>query len=294
MRFRFLSLCLCALAAMLFAAGCGRYDSSPFTAEIDEAGYRRGKDLLRQGRNQEALASFLKVVEKRGDDAPESHLEIGILYQQHIKDPIAAIYHYRKFRELKRNSPQSDLVRQRIDAATREFARTLPGQPLENQTDKLDLLEKLDQLQRENFQLKEQLIGVRTQAVNTPRPAPTPPAAVVDDSGDQLAPLAINPMESPIAAAPDPEVPVPTPAPVPVPAPVVTNNRPAVQTPAAPVQPPVSGRRYVVQKGDSLYSIAKRHYGTANNARVQTILSANRGVLPTAAALQPGMTLVIP
>jgi LysM repeat protein len=292
MRLRFLSLCLCALAALLFSAGCGRYDSSPFTAEIDEPGYRRGKDLLRQGRNQEALASFLKVVEKRGDDAPESHLEIGILYQQHIKDPIAAIYHYRKFRELKRNSPQSDLVRQRIDAATREFARTLPGQPLENQTDKLDLLEKMDQLQRENFQLKEQLIGVRTQAVNAPRPAPTAPVAVVEDGVDQLAPLAINPMESPIAAAPEPVAPVPTP--VSVPAPVVTNSRPTAPTPTAPVQPPVSGRRYVVQKGDSLYSIAKRHYGTANNVRVQTILSANRGVLPTAAALQPGMTLVIP
>ena len=160
--------------------------------------------------------------------------------------------------------------------------------------ERVDHARFVDQLQRENFQLKEQLIGVRTQAVNTPRPAPTPPAAVVDDSGDQLAPLAINPMESPIAAAPEPEVPVPTPAPVPVPAPVVTNNRPAVQTPAAPVQPPVTGRRYVVQKGDSLYSIAKRHSGTANTARVQTILSATRGVLPTAAALQPGMTLVIP
>ncbi|HEY9250927.1 MAG TPA: peptidoglycan-binding protein, partial [Rariglobus sp.] len=172
MRFRFIPLCLCALATLLFVAGCGRYDSSPFTAEIDEPNYRRGKELLRQGRNQEALASFLKVVEKRGDDAPESHLEIGILYQQHIKDPIAAIYHYRKFRELKRNSPQSDLVRQRIDAATREFARTLPGQPLDNQMDKLDLLEKMDQLQRENLQLKDQLILARTQAISTSR---TPP-----------------------------------------------------------------------------------------------------------------------
>ena len=177
MRFRFISLCLCALAALLFSAGCGRYDASPFTAEIDEPNYRRGKDLLRQGRNQEALASFLKVVDMRGDEAPESHLEIGILYQQHIKDPIAAIYHYRRFRELKRNSPQSDLVRQRIDAATREFARTLPAQPLDNQMEKIDLLDRLDQLQRENLQLKDQLLGVRTQAVTTSRNALSPLAS---------------------------------------------------------------------------------------------------------------------
>lgn len=292
MRVRFFSLCLCALAALIFVAGCGRYDSSPFTAEIDEPGYRRGKDLIRQGRNQEALEAFLKMVEKRGDEAPESHLELGILYQQHIKDPVAAIYHYRKFRELKRNSPQADLVRQRIDAATREFARTLPAQPLENQMERLDLLEKIDQLQRENIQLKDQLIGVRTQAINTPRPlqsvsvdAPAQP--------EQLAPLAIDPAESPIMVAPEPE---PTPAPaveVPVPTPsIMTNNRPT--PPPAAVPPATAGRRYVVQKGDSLFAIAKRHYGSATNARVQGILNANRGVLPSAGALQPGMTLVIP
>ncbi len=283
MRFRFILLCLCALASVFFAAGCGRHESSSFTAEIDEPGYRRGKDLLRQGRNQEALASFLKVVEKRGDDAPESHLEIGILYQQHIKDPIAAIYHYRKFRELKRNSPQSDLVRQRIDAATREFARTLPGQPLENQSDKLDLLEKLDQLQRENFQLKEQLIGARTQAINTPRP----PAA----HADPLPPLAINPDESPVMAIVESTAPADVPAPPP--ATVTQTQRPPASTPTPPA-PAVTGRRYVVVKGDTLFAIAKRHYGTASNARVQAILHANRNVLPNAAALQPGMTLVIP
>jgi nucleoid-associated protein YgaU len=304
MRFRFISLCLCALAALLFSAGCGRYDASPYTAEIDEPNYRRGKDLLRQGRNQEALASFLKVVDMRGDDAPESHLEIGILYQQHIKDPIAAIYHYRRFRELKRNSPQSDLVRQRIDAATREFARTLPAQPLDNQMEKIDLLDRLDQLQRENLLLKEQLLGVRTQAVNTSRSALSPlataaplaPLGSVVEHSDGLAPLAINPAESPISVeAPAAETLVEAPAPKPAQvAPSVTLRAPRATVPAPASAVPVSGRRYVVQKGDSLYSIAKRFYGSANNARVQSILQANRSVLPNAAALHPGLTLVIP
>lgn len=304
MRFRFISLCLCALAALLFSAGCGRYDASPFTAEIDEPNYRRGKDLLRLGRNHEALASFLKVVDMRGDEAPESHLEIGILYQQHIKDPIAAIYHYRRFRELKRNSPQSDLVRQRIDAATREFARTLPAQPLDNQMEKIDLLDRLDQLQRENLLLKEQLLGVRTQAVNTSRSALSPlataaplaPLGAVVEPSDGLAPLAINPAESPISVeAPAAETVVEVPAPKPVQvAPSVSLRAPRATVPAPASAVPVSGRRYVVQKGDSLYSIAKRFYGSANNARVQSILQANRSVLPNAAALHPGLTLVIP
>jgi tetratricopeptide (TPR) repeat protein len=271
MRLRSFSLCLLALAAMLFVAGCSRYESSAFTAEIDEPGYRRGKDLIRQGRNQEALAAFLKVVEKRGDDAPESHLELGILYQQHIKDPIAAIYHYRKFRELKRNSPQSDLVRQRIDAATREFARTLPAQPLENQMGQLDLLDKLDQLQRENLQLKEQLIGLRTQAVNSPH------------QPDMAAPSAGDPMDSPIMAAADPApapayvAPTPAPAPVPQPAPVAQSG---------------SFRRHVVVKGDTLMSISQRYYG--NRSRWRDIYAANRNVMANESSLSIGMELKIP
>lgn len=303
MRFRILPLCLCSLAAMLFVAGCGRYDSSTFTAEIDEPNYRRGKDMIRQGRNQEALVSFQKVIEKRGDDAPESHLELGILYQQQpsFKDPIAAIYHYRKFLELKRNSPQADLVRQRVDAATREFARTLPAQPLDNQMERIDLLEKIDQLQRENALLKEQLIGVRTQAINTPRPAPgnTTVAAHANAGGggaaDPIATQPLEPAESPFANPVDEgSVVVDVPAQPTVPVPPTRPTQPTTVNPTAPPAQPSAGRRYVVQKGDSVFAIAKKHYGTASNARVQGILNANRGVLPNAGALQPGMTLVIP
>lgn len=289
MRFSFLPLCLCVIATLFFTAGCGRYEAASFTAEIDEPGYRRGKDLVRQGRNHEALASFLKVVEKRGDDAPESHLELGILYQQHIKDPIAAIYHYRKFRELKRNSPQSDLVRQRIDAATREFARTLPGQPLDNQVDRLDLLQKMDEIQRENLHLKEQLIALRTQALGGARaPAANQGAG---DGRESLAPLAVDTSQSPVIAAADP-VPVPVPVPPPVAPP--TRPTPPTQPPAqtSPTTTNTAYRRHVVVKGDTLFSLAQRYYG--NRSRWRDIYAANRNVLPNESALTIGMELRIP
>lgn len=297
MRFRFLPLCLCALAVLFFSAGCGRYESAPFTAELDEPGYRRGKDLVRQGRNHEALAAFLKVVEKRGDEAPESHLELGILYQQHIKEPIAAIYHYRKFIELKRNSPQADLVRQRIDAATREFARTLPGRPLDSQADRVDLLEKMDQIQRENLQLKEQLITLRGQvgAGRAETIAPQPPAQQAATppppaNPDQLSPQAIDLTESPVMAAVDP-------APV-APPPIAPPTRPTPPTqgaaPTQPTQPASTGsyRRHVVAKGDTLFSLAQRYYG--NRSRWRDIYAANRQVLPSESALTIGMELRIP
>jgi len=297
MRLRFSVLCFFALAAMFFVAGCERSADSPFTAEIDDSDYRRGKELQRQGRNQEALVAFQKVLERRGDDAPESHLELGILYQQHIKDPIAAIYHYRKFRELKPNSPQADLVRQRIDAATREFARTLPAQPLDNQMERLDLLDKLDQLQRENSQLKDQLIAARTQSINAPRQS----VSVSPVSPDTLAPLAVDPGDSPIARAtdpvPDPVPPAqPTPAPQPL-VPTVSLNRPNTQVqtsaprPTAPVSV-VGGRKHTVSKGDTLFSLAQRYYN--NKSRWRDIYAANRDVMKSQNDLKIGMELKIP
>jgi tetratricopeptide (TPR) repeat protein len=110
--------------------------------------------LIRQGREQEALAAFLRVIATRNDEAPESHLEAALLYQQQLKDPIAAIYHFRKYLELQPNSRQAVLVRQRIDAAKRDFARTLPAHPLEDASVKLEFMDQLERLQRENDDLK--------------------------------------------------------------------------------------------------------------------------------------------
>jgi nucleoid-associated protein YgaU len=179
MRPRILLRVLPALLALLLAAGCGRDAGSLLSAETDDSNYARGKELLKQGRDQEALTAFLKVIAARGDDAaPESHLEAGLLYQEKLKDPVAAIYHYRKFCELVPASPQTGLVRQQIDAALREFARTLPGQPLDSQSG--DLLATVARLQAENKQLRDQLAATPSgRAVRTPGPsaviAPVPP-----------------------------------------------------------------------------------------------------------------------
>lgn len=286
-----LPLFLCAFVALLLAAGCERPDGVGLTAEVDEANYRRGKDLLRQGRNQEALASFLKVIEKRGDGAPESHLEVGLLYQNQIKDPIAAIYHYRKFRELKPNSPQADLVRQRVDAAMREFGSTLPAQPLENQLLRNDQLDVIESLRRENAELKNELAVARANsAANATRGTIAqlaPPEEVIADEPVRRPPYAGADTPSPITRVP-PETDT-------GPALVQPPTRPSPAAPPA-TMPSAPGRRHVVSAKESLYSIARKYYGTPTNAKIDEIVAANRGALPDGrnTALRVGMELRIP
>lgn len=275
-----------ALAAVPFLhTGCEPRSAMPYTAEIDDPDYRRGKELLRMGREAEAQAIFLKVIDQRGGAAPESHLDAAILYQQNVKDPIAAIYHYRRYRELRPNAEQSKLALQRIEACIREFARTLPAQPLDNQEDRTVMIDAIDRLQRENLQLKEQLAGARAAVLDSSRQAASNDGGFGFPGGEPSqgnfitdAPGGVQPEY----AAPVGVVPVPTP-----PAPAQTT--PPVPPPTAPA---ASVRRHTVARGDTLMSISLRYYGT--RSRWRDILAANRDVLSSETALQIGMQLKIP
>jgi tetratricopeptide (TPR) repeat protein len=323
LRTRLVSVVLAAVA--LFASACHPVDSGSLTAEIDELGYRRGKELLRQGRNQEALAEFQKVLEKRGlANSPETHLELGLLYHQHIRDPIAAIYHYKRFRELKPNAQQADLVRQRIDAATRDFARTLPGQPLDSAAGPADYADLIQRLQRENEQLRMALGAARVAAGFTPKPP-------VDESGNITG---LAPEETPALPAEDTSLVTAAPAPDfqgEVPATeeetVAEGNSPVaagmesarqdaelgriqftttsapgtIQRPtpganaaAAKPTPVKAGRRHIVKTKESLFSIARQYYGSASAARVDELFQANRDQLKNKTDLKVGMELKIP
>ncbi len=276
-------LTLLVIAGWVGLAGCQPNENVPFASEVDEPHYRRGSQLLRGGRTQEALDAFLKVVEKRGGDAPESHLECGILYLQHLKDPIAAIHHFRKYLELRPTSPQAGRTRELIDTATKEFARTLPATPFEGQVKMLDLMETVERLQKENFELKEQVAQLRgVPASSRPQPrGATPPAARGRDAvvgGDGV------PTAYPIFGDDAPAVPVAAVEPAPVRAPA--DHR-------APTAVAAGGRVHTVQKGDSLYAISRQYYGSGN--RVADIVAANPGVLHSSSTpLKIGMQLRLP
>lgn len=59
--------------------------------------------------------------------------------------------------------------------------------------------------------------------------------------------------------------------------------------PVGPVTPPAN-KKYLVKKGDTLWSIAKANYG--DGKQYTKIVSANPGVSPS--ALKAGQTLMIP
>jgi hypothetical protein len=225
-------------------------------SEVDEPHYRRGVQMLRSGQNQVALEAFLKVIEKRSGDAPESHLDAGKIYLDHIHDPIAAIYHFRKYLELRPNSPQSPVVRELIDTAKKEFARTLPGQPLDDHYERVDLLELVERLQNENDSMKAELAAIRAQPLPTERDDPS-----------------VTEGRSISRTVPAPSA--------------ITRTAPRT----SPTNPGTV-RQHIVAKGETLYSISKRYYGTGN--RWREIYLANRSVMTSETDLKVGTRLLIP
>ncbi|HEV3029589.1 MAG TPA: hypothetical protein VG457_18570 [Planctomycetota bacterium] len=226
---RTLVLAASALLALAAGPGCGG-DSPSLSSEMDDSNYREGQQMEHQGRWDEALAAYLKVIDRRGDAAPESDLEVGLIYLNHIKDPIYAIYYFRKYVELEPNSKQAGYVRGQIEAARRDFARALPGQPLESQTEHLGVEEQVERLQRENDDLRAENAALRaggpvppthsstidlgaipspqSLAEVTPAPDATSPISLAPvDSGDAgAAAVSEAPQEQPRQAAPAPAI----------------------------------------------------------------------------------------
>lgn len=292
-------LTLFAMIALFAAAGCDRSGGPALSSETDEPYYRQGQQLKNQGRYQEALSAYLKLIARRGESAPEAHLEAGLIYLQQIKDPIAAIYYFRKYLELQPNSPRAAYVRGVMEAAKREFAKTLPAQPFESQTERIDLQDQIERLRRENELLKAEVQSARNTAGATPMVRSRSSLDADDSATTTDAPVRSSPSvrlpppeESPIT--PVQEVAI-TPVQRVAPPPATTTQaapptRPGLSRPTSPAG---SGRTHTVQKGDTLYNLAQRYYN--NRSRFRDIRDANRDVLPSdSTPLRIGMQLKIP
>lgn len=141
----------------LFVLSACAPSSVEVVSETDEKQYQRAKHYKDQGRTSDALTAFLGVIDARRD-APESHLEAGYIYLREMKDPVRAIYHFNRYLEFNPQSDQAPQVRQLIETAQKEFARQLPAQPYSGELDRLDLMELIKNLRKENENMKRELV----------------------------------------------------------------------------------------------------------------------------------------
>lgn len=259
---RLLRLSLATTILCLLLPACSP-ESVEVVSETDEKQYQLAKSYQGQGRDDEALSAFLRVIDARRD-APESHFEAGYIYLNKMKDPVSAIYHFKRYMQLKPESKQTTQVQQLIETAQKEFARQLPAHPYEGQLDRLDLMELMKGLKRENESLKRDLVAAQKRV-------------------QQLEGLLGGARRS---SAASPAAPTETRQPLPS----VTTIQPQPE----PAQPTAASapRSYTVQSGDTLSRISAKVYGTPS--RWIDIYQANRDRLSSENALKVGQELRIP
>ena len=216
--------------------------------------FRKGKALLKVGKNKEALEEFLAVT-RRMIECPQSHLECGrlLLSADVNKDPVAAIYHFRRFLLLEPNAREASKVEQLIVTAEREILRKLPGEPYGEYLNSLKLKEEINRLSSENEDLRARL-GLSSASSDLSKRIP---------SVGQRKP-------TPVLATP--------------------TNKPLVQPPQS--TGPTQMQSYVVQSGDSLYAISRKFYG--DSSRIELIYEANRDVMRSKNSLSVGQKLKFP
>jgi len=253
------------VAIFLFCfVACSQRVSEQILPETEEPIFRRAKEMLDRGLAPEALINFGKLIIKRNGDAPESHLEAGLIYLNSIKDPISAYYHFNQYKAIVGRVLEGDArensirrVDELLKSARKELLAQFPSDVYKDPLERIKLIDTIESLRAENNTLKDALNVSRSklrQLAEAPRYTPSASDSVLTVEA-----------EAPVVSSAS--------------APVVRND------------PPPS-RSYTVKKGDSLYNISVQHYGVGN--RWQEILDANRAILPSKDHLQPGMRLRIP
>ena len=250
---------------MLGVSGCFQPQGEE-VAEQNLASFRNGEDYLRQGRHDQALTSFLKVIDT-ATVAPESHLNVGQLYLEHAKDPVLAIYHFREYLKFNPTSRQAPMVRELIDTAKKEFARTFPANLFDAELERMDMLNVIEQKDAEILSLKKELARIKAEANS----------------------LSLRLQES---QARTPSYTAPEPSELPQPRRVQPLPRSNLLGGSRASAPSGATGTYTVVAGDNLVKISRKVYGTPD--RYKEIFEANQDIMPNVNTLNVGMQLKIP
>ena len=212
---------------------CGRFTGGDLDHNSD---YIRARNAEAAGDFHVAATYYGKVL-RALPDAGRAHFEYGVLCDEKLGDPLAAIYHYRQFLELEPNSDHRQVVEGYLQRAKLTLAAKLPAVTANDPAE-------LMRLQTENASLRVRIAEFERVAASV-----TNPVVIT----------------------------------------TVVSGEVATNATAVPVTGP---RTHVVQKGDTLYSIALRYYG--NRSAWEKIYTANRAALPSKDQLKIGQSLTIP
>lgn len=109
--------------SLLVLTSCGDYigkeKSHPFFVKAETS---------RNAGNYKEAAQYFEEFLNVCPRSPVVHYELGSLYTDHLNDPYKAVYHYQRYLELDRTSPDAENIRKFIDGSKRRIFEQLSTQ----------------------------------------------------------------------------------------------------------------------------------------------------------------------
>lgn len=161
---------LLAVLCLALAAGCGR--GADERREARDRYLRRAAAAKQAQDVDGAIALCEKALERRPRLAL-AHRELGLMLDNYRQDYVAALYHYRRYLELRPDSPNRADVEALIQHCRLSFAAQIAESPAEVKRDLLARDERIRKLELEAAALRE-----KAGVVPAPESAPAVSAAV--------------------------------------------------------------------------------------------------------------------
>lgn len=263
------------LIVCLGLSGCSPTSENVADEQADAnfiAGRNRRNNLDFPG----AIEGFEKALENNPRSA-SAHFEIGLIYYQNLVDYAAAVYHFRKFLQLRPSDAHADTVRQFINVSIQELARSVSLGPVS-----IEVQKQLNRLADENWKLKQQ-VDLLHKALTLATNRTATPSMIAPGATNQPAP-AIAPIEKPAPKSTPPSNASPNAGAKISGSSTRTKTRDEQSAPSAKAP---TGRTHLVRTGESAEGIARR-YGI----RFSSLLVANPQLDPK--RMKPGQVLKIP
>ena len=93
------------LLSCLLLVGCG----DPLAVNEAHPHYRTGMDHREAGRHEQAVEAFELCLEQ-SPRSEKAHLQLAMIYEDHLSDAFLAAYHYRQFLDATEDATQKKLV----------------------------------------------------------------------------------------------------------------------------------------------------------------------------------------
>ncbi len=268
-------LLLLVVSAVLVLPGCDL-----LTLSQAGRGIREGNDAVLRGEFQKAVQCYEAALDGTMLTA-EAHYRLGLVYEDKLKNQVAALHHFERYLELAPQGQFATDVRGYVERLRLVIVSRLAEGTVVPAREATRLKNENLELRQEIAALRDQQSKAKTSAgrAPSPTPVPRPPLASSFPEG--------TPPPLPPEAAPPAEVrrALPATAVVPVAAAVPVAAPAAAPAIAAP-------RSHTVVSGDTLSRISRKCYG--NSADWQKIAEANKAILPDPTKLKLGMVLTIP